>query len=170
MQLPKPTSQRMGARIIAIIGFWRRPTAGSVRWESKNRNPFRDIRPTRFGTWMKALAAFMERVNAEPDSALSPSREVSPREGPFELMNRTRDERRDVPLGLRFRVLSRDRFKCVLCGAHPARNPDFDLQVDHVTPWSRAERQSSEICGRCVRNVMSAAATDTTLTISLRRG
>jgi hypothetical protein len=112
----------------------------------------------RFGTWMKALAAFVERVNAEPDSTPSPiatpsSREVSPGEGSPEPINGTRDERRDVPLGLRFRVLSRDRFKCVLCGDHPARNLDCDLHVDHVTPWSKGGRTEFEnlrtLCVQC---------------------
>jgi hypothetical protein len=110
----------------------------------------------RFGTWMKALAAFVERVNAEPDSAPSPtplSREGLSNEKPSGPINGTRDEKRDVPLGLRFRVLSRDRFKCVLCGDHPAKNPDCDLHVDHVTPWSKSGKTEfgnlRTLCAQC---------------------
>ena len=118
----------------------------------------------RFGTWMKALAAFVERVNAafvervnaEPDSAPSPtpsSREVLSNEKSSGPINGTHDEKRDVPLGLRFRVLSRDRFKCVLCGDHPAKNPDCDLHVDHVTPWSKGGKTEfgnlRTLCAQC---------------------
>jgi 5-methylcytosine-specific restriction endonuclease McrA len=112
----------------------------------------------RFGTWMKALAAFVERVNAEPDGAsvsiVTPSPSTTPPgEVTPEIINGARDERRDVPLGLRFRVLSRDRFKCVLCGDHPAKNPDCDLHVDHVTPWSKGGRTELEnlrtLCAQC---------------------
>lgn len=112
----------------------------------------------RFGTWMKALAAFVERVNAEPDSTPSPiatpsSREVSPGERSPGPINGTRDERRDVLMGLRFRVLSRDRFKCVLRGDNPPENPGCVLHVDHVTPWSRGGRTALEnlrtLCAQC---------------------
>ncbi len=140
-------------------------------WKHYGRRPsFREINRSpskvggeaymrRFGTWMRALAAFVARVNAESDVTPSPIaatpsfREAPPSEEPSGLINGTRDERRDVPLGLRFRVLSRDRFKCVLCGDHPARNPDCDLHVDHVVAWSRGGRTEMEnlrtLCAQC---------------------
>jgi len=112
----------------------------------------------RFGTWVKALRAFVERVNAEPDSLPGPiaapscvdasSSDEIPRS-----TSGSREERRDVPLGLRFRVFSRDRFKCVLCGNHPAKNPDCDLHVDHITAWSKGGRTAlinlRTLCAQC---------------------
>jgi hypothetical protein len=136
--------------------YGRRPSFSEI-----NRSPSKvggEAYIGRFGTWMKALAAFVERVNAEPDSATSQiaipsSREVSPGvelPGP---LNGIRDERRDVPLGLRFRVLNRDRFKCVLCGDHPAKNLLCDLHVDHITPWSKGGKTEFEnlrtLCAQC---------------------
>lgn len=136
--------------------YGRRPSFSEI-----NRSPSKvggEAYIRRFGTWMKALAAFVERVNAEPDSAPGPiapppSREASSGEKSSRPINSIRDERRDIPLGLRFRVLSRDRFKCVLCGDHPARNPDCDLHVDHITPWSKGGRTEfvnlRTLCAQC---------------------
>jgi len=36
----------------------------------------------------------------------------------------------------RFRILARDRFRCVLCGASPATDPSCVLHVDHIMPSS----------------------------------
>lgn len=136
--------------------YGRRPSFSDI-----NRPPSKvggEVYIRRFGTWMKALAAFVERVNAEPDTALNPiatpsSREASMGKESPAPTNGPSDERRDVPLGLRFRVLSRDRFKCVLCGDHPAKNPDCDLHVDHVTPWSKGGRTElgnlRTLCAQC---------------------
>jgi hypothetical protein len=113
----------------------------------------------RFGTWNKALAAFVERVNQdreaealendEPPVSTHPSQVT----GPSQVTSRTADERRDISIGLRFRVLHRDRFKCVLCGDHPARNADCVLHVDHILPWSRGGKTREDnlrtLCATC---------------------
>lgn len=93
----------------------------------------------RFGTWNKALAAFIERVKQDRDPGPD---SWSAQEDVLEqttLKNRvsSSEDRREIPLGLRFRILYRDRFKCVLCGDRPARNPECFLHVDHILPWSR---------------------------------
>jgi 5-methylcytosine-specific restriction endonuclease McrA len=63
------------------------------------------------------------------------------------------EERRDPSIGLKFRVLHRDRFKCVLCGDHPARNAECVLHVDHVTPWSKGGKTREDnlrtLCATC---------------------
>jgi hypothetical protein len=41
---------------------------------------------------------------------------------------------RTVPLGLRYQVLSRDRFTCSACGRTPKEG--VTLQVDHIKPYS----------------------------------
>jgi len=90
----------------------------------------------RFGTWGKALTAFVERVNRDQPSD-SPQELVPPTQAAVIYAAHPPEGRRDIPLGLRFRVLSRDKFKCVLCGEHPARNAECVLHVDHILPWSR---------------------------------
>ncbi len=93
----------------------------------------------RFGTWNKALAAFVERINqdrdAEPEVVQEPV--ITQASGiTGVLLTKTGEDRRDIALGLRFRVFHRDRFKCVICGDHPARNAECILHVDHILPWS----------------------------------
>jgi 5-methylcytosine-specific restriction endonuclease McrA len=60
---------------------------------------------------------------------------------------------RTVPLQLRLRVLTRDQFRCVLCGRTPALNPGAVLHVDHIVPFSRdgptTESNLRTLCERC---------------------
>lgn len=63
------------------------------------------------------------------------------------------EDQRSPSLGLRFKVLSRDRFKCVLCGDNPARNAECDLHLDHVNPWSNGGKTREDnlrtLCATC---------------------
>lgn len=112
----------------------------------------------RFKTWTKALAAFVERVNQDSESASEPKLETGETETsasglPLLPIARAPEESRDIPLGLRFRVLHRDRFKCVLCGDHPARNAECVLHVDHLIPWSKGGKTREDnlrtLCATC---------------------
>jgi len=112
----------------------------------------------RFKTWNKALAAFVERVNRDSEPAPEPeleTREADPSasQATTPLTARSHENSRDIPLGLRFRVLNRDRFKCVLCGDHPARNAECVLHVDHLVPWSRGGKTREDnlrtLCETC---------------------
>lgn len=115
----------------------------------------------RFGTWNKALFAFTELVNKEPD--IDSETEIDSKDGDA-LPTTTRrkaikvqslpvEERRDIPLGLRYKVLRRDLFKCVLCGDNPPRNPACVLHVDHVVPWSKGGKTMIKnlrtLCASC---------------------
>lgn len=110
----------------------------------------------RFKTWRRALAAFVERVNRDSEPESDPERSevgTSPPRSAPQPATRSPEESRDIPLGLRFRVLRRDRFKCVLCGDHPARNAECVLHVDHFVPWSRGGKTRDDnlrtLCETC---------------------
>ncbi|MCB2048554.1 MAG: HNH endonuclease [Novosphingobium sp.] len=112
----------------------------------------------RFGTWNKALAAFVEQANRDDDQVNGnvDNRERSVCDLPkIEVIEEypNRQGRRDAPLGLRFKVLKRDNFRCVLCGDNPAKNPECDLHVDHILPWSRGGSTVLEnlrtLCANC---------------------
>ena len=60
---------------------------------------------------------------------------------------------RDIPLGLRFKALRRDHFKCVLCGDNPPISSQCVLHVDHIVPWSKGGKTKIEnlrtLCASC---------------------
>jgi hypothetical protein len=112
----------------------------------------------RYGTWRKAVTAFVERANrdseAEPVDAEKTDLGAELRiDTAVSVEVIGSEERRDIPLGLRFKVLHRDKFKCILCGDHPARSPTCVLHVDHILPWSLGGKTKLEnlraLCETC---------------------
>lgn len=97
----------------------------------------------RWGGWRAALGAFIKYVNQEPQavqeivteksiseiSATQPSPVTTPR---------------SISLSLRYKVLSRDRFRCVKCGRSPATDLNVVLHVDHKYPWSKGGPNTEE--------------------------
>lgn len=79
----------------------------------------------RFGTWRKALVAFVRWANqgelpAPPDGSAKKAGRRTPR---------------NINWRLRALVLMRDGARCRLCGAVPSDG--IRLHADHVIPWSR---------------------------------
>jgi 5-methylcytosine-specific restriction endonuclease McrA len=107
----------------------------------------------KWGTWMKAVSAFVERVNADVRQAHSrpttqdPYREASTKRGTHAKNIRT------IPIGLRYKVLKRDRFRCATCGRSPANDLDCHLHVDHIVPLARGgetvEDNLRALCADC---------------------
>jgi 5-methylcytosine-specific restriction endonuclease McrA len=54
---------------------------------------------------------------------------------------------------VRWRILKRDEYRCVLCGRSPATHAGLSLQIDHVIPVSRGggdeEANLRTLCGEC---------------------
>lgn len=89
----------------------------------------------RWGGWRRALAAFVARANqpvnesehAPPEQPPNPTSNSQPRScAP-----------RSISLALRYRILVRDKFRCVACGRSPAKDSNVELHIDHIVPWSR---------------------------------
>ncbi|PJZ43775.1 homing endonuclease associated repeat-containing protein [Leptospira brenneri] len=97
----------------------------------------------RFNSWTNALQQFVNYANESDSSLISIE---NPREG-------IRKSNRDPSLRLRFKVLKRDKFKCVKCGANPAKDPEVELHVDHIIPWSKDGETVLEnletLCSNC---------------------
>lgn len=106
----------------------------------------------KFGGWRRALGAFVERVNADRrlDSFL-PSTPQPEAVLDSEVTPKRRG--RTISLGLRYDVLRRDRFKCVLCGASPAVTPTCQLHVDHIIAFVHGgvteEANLRTLCSHC---------------------
>jgi 5-methylcytosine-specific restriction endonuclease McrA len=54
------------------------------------------------------------------------------------------EDRRDPTIGLKFKVLQRDQFRCKLCGQSPATDLGCKLHVDHIVPFSKGGKTTFE--------------------------
>ncbi len=115
----------------------------------------------RFGGWRNALQAFLEYVDkSEDEKSLI---EVKPQEQvdltktepivPEAFKFSTKKTTRNINLKIRFTVLQRDKFRCCSCGASPAKNPEIELHVDHIVPWSKGGETDilnlQTLCSKC---------------------
>jgi hypothetical protein len=108
----------------------------------------------RWKTWNRALKAFVDRVNQESNGSSAtetnqPQAEPMPRQRPA----LPEEDQHKIKLGLRYKVLVQDNFKCVLCGSSPAKSPTCRLHVDHIIPWSKGGKTVIQnlrtLCERC---------------------
>lgn len=64
-----------------------------------------------------------------------------------------RAQRKTIPVDVRWRVMKRDRYRCVLCGRNPAKDAGVELHLDHVVPVSRGgtneEGNLRTLCREC---------------------
>lgn len=117
-------------------------------WQKLGRQPYyRDLhRPlsicsakpyvTKYGSWYNALEKFVDYMNKDEVEQIK------------QVTRRTEDEHQNnkimthktssnINLRLRYQVLKRDNFKCVICGRSPAKDPNIELHIDHIIPWSK---------------------------------
>ena len=96
----------------------------------------------RFGSWNKAV-----------DAAGLLRNEL------FRWIVDMRYKRKGISVGLRLRVLTRDRFRCKFCGASPANDVGVSLHIDHIVPVARGGRTElanlQTLCAQC--NLMKGA-------------
>lgn len=137
-----------------VLALWthygRQPVFGELKQPPSTVGPKAYVR--RWGGWRAALAAFVKRVN-ETDRAGEDPPLAEPPNPPIPLVTPHVVTPRSISLSLRYRVLCRDRFRCVLDGASPAKDPSIELHVDHIVPWSRGgvnvESNLRTLCSRC---------------------
>lgn len=139
-----------------ILALWmhygRQPSFGELKQRPSFVGPKAYIR--RWGGWRAALSAFVKRVNASPElQTQSTEGEQVP---PTKESDPTADAEpvsRSINLALRYRILVRDKFRCVLCGASPAKDLGVELHIDHIHPWSRGgkniEGNLRTLCSKC---------------------
>ncbi|QNI70217.1 homing endonuclease associated repeat-containing protein [Cyanobium sp. NS01] len=114
----------------------------------------------RFGGWRNTLVAFLEYVSdgSSPnqddlDNVASEESVIPYTEVDAAGENRKKRTPRNINLRLRFRTLQLDAFKCRACGASPAKNPETELHVDHIVPWSKGGETELDnlqtLCSKC---------------------
>jgi len=109
----------------------------------------------RWGTWRRALLAFVDWSKSESESgeAISEAPLPAPQSMPVTEKPRSEADCRDVRPGLRFRVFMRDRFRCVACGRSPATHLNIELHADHRRPVANGGKTTLEnlqtLCQDC---------------------
>lgn len=112
----------------------------------------------RWGGWRAALAAFIDYINQQPqpsqDSPAERRGEPETRHDAVDPINSSQAfAPRSISLALRYKILSRDRFRCSICGRSPAKDPSVELHVDHIIPWSKSGTNSPDnlraLCFHC---------------------
>lgn len=143
-----------------LLNVWthygRQPVYSEMKLSPSEIGP--DTYKRRFGGWRNALEAFVARMNQDDGDEAKhiPKKEQRPRR-PVRVQIRahsvTVGDKRNACLGLRYKVLSRDKFKCVCCGASPATDPTCKLHIDHIIPFSKGGKtvlvNLQTLCEKC---------------------
>jgi predicted restriction endonuclease len=123
----------------------------------------------RFGSWRKALEAFISYISGDESAAADEIENLKVESLPKRKTPRTikveeaslsgksaengQQGPRNINWRLRFIVMRRDNFKCRACGRSPATDPSVILHADHVEPWSKNGRTVVEnlqtLCSIC---------------------
>jgi hypothetical protein len=82
----------------------------------------------RFGSWRKALEAFVKWANEGESEPNLPETESKLKK---------HKTSRNINYRLRFLVMRRDNFKCRITGKSPATDPNVILEVDHIVSWDK---------------------------------
>jgi 5-methylcytosine-specific restriction endonuclease McrA len=137
-----------------ILTLWmhygRQPHFGELRQPPSTVGPKAYI--LRWGGWRAALSAFVKQVN-EPNKDPVESNLIVPSRDNINEQVPDTPAPRTIPLALRYKILCRDKFRCVACGASPAKDLNVELHVDHIHPWSRGGQNIEEnlrtLCFKC---------------------
>jgi hypothetical protein len=108
---------------------------------------------TRFKGWVNACAAFIEHKSKGNESIRQPQSISAGASSPPSGLRIASEEKRNIPMKLRYRILTRDNYKCVLCGRSPVTHVGVFLHVDHVLPFSDGGQTAIEnlrtLCNEC---------------------
>lgn len=113
-----------------------------------------------FGGWRGALEAFVEWINEKNDDSedLEDDIKIEKDNKEYTQVNEktkslNHKTKRDINYRLRFKIMQRDNFKCVVCGSSPAKDPTIELHVDHIIPWSKGGETEIDnlqtLCSKC---------------------
>lgn len=142
-----------------LLNVWtkhgRQPFLREMSEEPSNISP--GAYESRFGSWRKALEAFVERMNQgeKEDEQISQDNEKvqSPIREEIKKTSVASENRRSIGLGLRYKILNRDKFKCVRCGSSPATDLTCKLHIDHIVPFSKRGKTTFDnlqtLCEKC---------------------
>ena len=117
----------------------------------------------RFGGWRNALIAFLKYIDSdEVETVNEEDNQVNNQENMEIEVDTIQNEiiephrkrtTRNISAKLRLKVFIRDDFKCCFCGASPAKDPNIELHIDHIIPWSKGGETIFDnlqtLCSKC---------------------
>ena len=137
-----------------ILFLWthygRQPKYGELKQPPSEVGPKAYI--GRWGSWRKALRAFIDFAGNTSDESESPTTDN------YELDllvpgAETQSRTRHIPLKIRYNILKRDHFKCLACGRSPSTTAGLELHLDHIEPWSKGGSNEPDnlrtLCSGC---------------------
>jgi hypothetical protein len=148
----KYTDDERYENLLKVWTFYgRQPNYSEMKKEPSMVGPKAYV--TRWGSWTKALIAFIEKMNTDvTNESLS---ETNFEENIVEKTKEkiSKEDKREISIGLRFDILKRDNYKCVLCGRSPSSNINIELHIDHIIPFSKGgktkESNLRTLCNQC---------------------
>lgn len=137
-----------------LLSVWthysRAPTHNEMKGPPSVVGPKAYIR--RFGAWTNALQAFIDQVNSDA-APVSETNDADQKPVAADKAAVLEADRREIRLSLRYAVLKRDCFRCVVCGRSPATHLSLVLHVDHVIPVAKGGKTVLEnlrsLCKDC---------------------
>jgi hypothetical protein len=137
-----------------ILELWthygRQPHFGELKHSPSTVGPKAYIR--RWGGWRAALSAFVKQVNDLNATFVEPVEVKSNKDSEIAEASEALAPR-SISMAMRYKILSRDKFRCVICGASPAKDVGVELHIDHIHPWSRGGKNVEEnlrtLCSKC---------------------
>lgn len=115
-----------------------------TEWEASNANIHYNTYRRRFGGWVNACVKFIEHQmggSLKSEESAPPTATI------------TAAAKRQIPLGLRLKVLDRDGYACILCGKTPALHRGVILHVDHRQPFAKGGKTElgnlQTLCSDC---------------------
>lgn len=141
-------------RLENLLNVWtfygRQPNYDEMKSEPSVIGPKAYV--TRWGSWTKALKVFIEKLNMDlsDEGKERDTEDAKPIKQDKKIT--TTEDRREIPIGLRYDILKRDNFCCVLCGAIPKIH-NVKLEVDHIIAWTNGGKTSRgnlrTLCNKC---------------------
>lgn len=108
---------------------------------------------TRFKGWVNACSAFIEYASNENQNTKPETQSETRMLDSASIPVISIEEKRNIPMKLRYRALTRDNYRCILCGRSPATHVGISLHIDHIVPFSKNGKAVLEnlrtLCNEC---------------------
>jgi len=134
---------------LTLTKYNRRPIIRDFK-EHSNLAPW--VWESHFGSFRKALAEYLLWEKKTIANSQKTGIKFEKSKKITDVKDKLSFSKRTIPPGLRWQILSRDNYKCTICGKTPQIHHVI-LEVDHIVPWSKggptAKDNLRTLCSDC---------------------